>query len=614
MAGLEDYKERLRGFLPDYLGQKGINPRRPFRCLNPSHEDKDPSMSYNPKNQTVHCFGCGVTYDLLDLIGMDYHLNRFPEQLRRGCELFHLPWLPPEPAPAAVSAPPQDFTAQMEEWRKQSEGIAYFLARGIPEELCKAKRLFTYKGRAYLPVYEGERCISWCARALEGTEGPRYKNSPGTMGLYNGALLQNPPAVLFVCEGILDALSIEAVGFSALALCGAGNVPKLARLCTEHATAVSSVRFIVVGDGDAAGRRMNEAVVHALRGLHLACRPLELEEGRDLNDLLLADRENLRERLAQAADADREEYLRTSAAQELGRFFELLEQRSHTEAISTGFTRLDEILDGGFYSGLYVLGAISSLGKTSFLLQIADYISAQQRDVLFFSLEMSKFELMAKSLSRVSRRLDDTPGSAVALTARQILRGSERLQPAQAELLGAACQRYRQEGAGLYIREGIADIGTGEMREAVREHIALTGVRPVVVLDYLQILRPADARATDKQNIDRSVVELKRLSRDFQLPVVAISSFNRDNYRNAVSMEAFKESGAVEYSSDVLLGLQLAGAGEGPQDINAEKSKTPRSLELVMLKNRNGIPYAKLRYEYDARFSLFTELPERGRR
>ena len=80
-----------------------------------------------------------------------------------------------------------------------------------------------------------------------------------------------------------------------------------------------------------------------------------------------------------------------------------------------------------------------------------------------------------------------------------------------------------------------------------------------------------------------------------------------ENYRNAVSMEAFKESGAGEYSSDVLFGLQLAGAGEQGFDVNAAKARSPRAVELVMLKNRNGVPYAKIEYAYNAKFSYFGE-------
>ena len=151
------------------------------------------------------------------------------------------------------------------------------------------------------------------------------------------------------------------------------------------------------------------------------------------------------------------------------------------------------------------------------------------------------------------------------------------------------------------------ELGARELRAAVAEHLRQRGERPVVMVDYLQILKPDDPRATDKQNTDRAVVELKRISRDFDLPVVAVSSFNRDNYRAAVCMEAFKESGAVEYSSDVLLGMQLEGAGESGFDVNLQKRKNPRPVELVLLKNRSGLPYGKLPLRYYAKYSCFAE-------
>ena len=76
--------------------------------------------------------------------------------------------------------------------------------------------------------------------------------------------------------------------------------------------------------------------------------------------------------------------------------------------------------------------------------------------------------------------------------------------------------------------------------------------------------------------MDKAVLELKRISRDFKLPVIAVSSLNRMSYGQRISMEAFKESGAIEYSSDVLIGLQLRGAGEAAFDpTEAKRKKSP---------------------------------------
>ena len=104
-----------------------------------------------------------------------------------------------------------------------------------------------------------------------------------------------------------------------------------------------------------------------------------------------------------------------------------------------------------------------------------------------------------------------------------------------------------------------------------------------------------------------AVLELKRISRDFKTPVIGISSLNRASYKEAISMEAFKESGSLEYGSDVLIGLQLNGAGQKNFDANEAKRKNPREIELVILKNRNGSTGDKIELEYYPLFNYFTE-------
>ena len=127
--------------------------------------------------------------------------------------------------------------------------------------------------------------------------------------------------------------------------------------------------------------------------------------------------------------------------------------------------------------------------------------------------------------------------------------------------------------------------------------------RPVVFVDYLQMLALTE-HLSDKQNVDKAVLELKRISRDFNIPVIGISSFNRENYSTSVNLTSFKESGAIEYSSDVLIGLQYdfmlpqlaetkttrAERIEREQQSNFEKSANgkPVTIELKVLKNRNG--------------------------
>lgn len=69
----------------------------------------------------------------------------------------------------------------------------------------------------------------------------------------------------------------------------------------------------------------------------------------------------------------------------------------------TGFANIDAQA-GGLYSGLYVLAAISSLGKTTFALQLADQLAASGHDTIFFSMEQSRLELVSKSIARYTAK------------------------------------------------------------------------------------------------------------------------------------------------------------------------------------------------------------------
>ena len=257
------------------------------------------------------------------------------------------------------------------------------------------------------------------------------------------------------------------------------------------------------------------------------------------------------------------------------------------------------------------MGAISSLGKTTLITQMADNIAQNGNDVLIFSLEMARAELMAKSISRHTLEITLASGGDTrnAKTTRGITTGKRYADYSGAEkdLIKAAITSYKQYAERIFISEGMGDIGAAQVREEAKKHISFTGRTPTIIIDYLQILAPHSERATDKQNTDKAVMELKRISRDFKTPVIAISSFNRQSYNSPVTMEAFKESGAVEYSSDVLIGLQLAGAGDKDFNVDEEKKRDPRNIELVILKNRNGKTGDKLIFKYYPPFNYFME-------
>ena len=84
-------KETAKKMIENYLQQKGIDTRKPFKCLSPAHADNNPSMSLDRAHNRVKCFSCGESYDIFDLIGIDYNISEPGAQMKRAFELFSLP-------------------------------------------------------------------------------------------------------------------------------------------------------------------------------------------------------------------------------------------------------------------------------------------------------------------------------------------------------------------------------------------------------------------------------------------------------------------------------------------------------------------------------------------
>lgn len=291
-------------------------------------------------------------------------------------------------------------------------------------------------------------------------------------------------------------------------------------------------------------------------------------------------------------------YISHSKAIGLKRFTE--EKSEYRKPISTGYAVIDTMLSGGLYRGLYVIAAMSSMGKTTLLHNIADNISEQGRDVLYFSLEMGETELIAKSLSRESYMID----SKNAWTARQFLI-NDIIPGTTAEK--AYTELWRKSG-GVYVvtedseiktqwnedgsleeyhREATGAVTLDGIRRRTEEHKSITGKTPIIMLDYLQILRPTDPRMSDKQAADTAVRELCSIARELKTTVIAISSISRGSYDKEITLASLKESGGIEYGADYVIAMQPA-ARDGQERPTADESKRreKREVELTVLKAR----------------------------
>lgn len=617
----------LRPHILDYLHDRGINPARRFRCLNPAHLDRDPSMGYDAKRYKVHCFACQADYDLFDLLMLDNHLSSPGEALALAREKWgrlktpsgsrgearisadsfrETPSVPPQSAgEAAPSAGGPDPAGYIARCAGDADKTDYFSRRGLsPETVSRFSLGYDLHRDCVVLPCEGGHVV----RRAVGEK--RYLNEKGRPSpLFQPELLtaqaQNEP--VFLAEGTFDALSAEELGFRCAGMNGAGNREKIAALLR---TLSRPAPIALIPDNDEAGNTWADALTGEFPWLY-RCDPVPV--GKDLNESLTANREKTLTYLAEQSRACLAHmpppYETLSAAGQMGALNDYIRRQAQRPPLSTGFATLDKALDGGLYDGLYVLGAVSSLGKTAFCMQIADALARQGRDVLIFSLEMTAFELMARSISRETFLSDTTRGRTLAKTVRGVLDGRRyRFYTPQEEAhLAAAKETYAAYGNHLWFREGDHETGLSYISGEIARHIAETGAAPVVLIDYLQIIAPVDVHFTDKQNLDRIVCALKKLSRTDSLTILAISSFNRENYNLEVSMSAFKESGGIDYSADVLLGLQAKGAGSRTFNLDEEKRKDPRELELKILKNRSAALGEPVPFRYYPAFSCFQE-------
>ena len=175
-----------------------------------------------------------------------------------------------------------------------------------------------------------------------------------------------------------------------------------------------------------------------------------------------------------------------------------------------------------------------------------------------------------------------------------------------------------------------------DIEKIIKDFIQYKGITPIIFIDYMQIIAPVDPHFTDKQNMDEVVDRLKQISIDVDTPVLAISSYNRDNYYEPANVSAFKESGAIEYGADYILALQYQGIDNiyyGTK-INSKGNKVPLysseadkkravydliedyklksnqgeliPIELKLLKSRNSSKF-NMAFSFKARYGYFKE-------
>ena len=522
---------------------------------------------------------------------------------------------------------------------------------GIDYEFAERNDIGFYADEVYIPA---SRFFYICSP--EEFKGKSYSISMEVANeIAFPRVITEPDEVSFIVEGPLNMLMLDRFGCYSTSI-NTKDVNALFSIIDNNVEPLGPDKvFVISMDKDEEGIKATKNLLHGLaaRGINALESLMSKKYGlnyyeassqfgdEEIEAMLKKEEERARklsgymnltrnEVLAEAQEDELAEYSDSSASAVLSSLTKRITSREKGNPTPTGFAAFDSVIGGGLNDELYILGAIPGIGKTTFVLQVADNIARSGGDVLFFSLEMKAEDLVAKSLSRISYNLlGSEPSKWGAFSYREICTGKKMLYgdfglrfrdytDSELELYNNTKEQYETIKDRLYFYEafmgGNKTVTTASVREAVSKHIKLTGRKPVVIIDYLQKLQPsASTEISDKTNMDISSSELRAICCEFSVPIFAVSSLNRTGYVGNKGSSIYKESGGLEYTGDVLFKLGLADESEDTSMIDIETAlhDNPRHLGIKVLKNRHGEVGDVITFDFFATFSCFVETGKR---
>ena len=244
--------------------------------------------------------------------------------------------------------------------------------------------------------------------------------------------------------------------------------------------------------------------------------------------------------------------------------------KGNVTGIPTGFTDLDYKTSGLQNSDFILIAARPSMGKTAFVLNIAQYMAfKKEKAVAIFSLEMSREQLMNRLLSMESK-VDS-----------QHLRTGNLKDDEWSKLIESA----GMIGESRLMIDDTPGISIGEMRSKCRKYKLEHGL-DIIIIDYLQLMSgsgksSSESRQQEISDISRS---LKALARELNVPVVALSQLSRaveQRTDHRPMLSDLRESGAIEQDADVVMFIYR-------DDYYNKDSENKGIAEIIIAKQRNG--------------------------
>jgi replicative DNA helicase len=270
----------------------------------------------------------------------------------------------------------------------------------------------------------------------------------------------------------------------------------------------------------------------------------------------------------------------------------LQQHKGLVTGVPSGFVDLDEMTSGLQPSDLVLVAARPSMGKTSFVLNIAQHIGTQtEMTVGFFSLEMSKEQLFMRMLTSEAR-----------IDAHRFRSGylNEKDYGRLSHALGTLAE------ARVFI-DDTASIGVLEMRAKARRLQAEHGLH-LLIIDYIQLMQGRgrfESRQQELASISRS---LKGLAKELKIPIIALSQLSRapetrSDHRPQLS--DLRESGALEQDADLVMFIFRE------EVYKQDDPELQGRAEIIISKQRNG-PIGRVKMAFLKHCTRFESLAEGG--
>ncbi len=255
--------------------------------------------------------------------------------------------------------------------------------------------------------------------------------------------------------------------------------------------------------------------------------------------------------------------------------------------IPTGFDQLDRLLNGLQRSDLLVLAARPAMGKTALAMSIALHATLNEgRSVVVFNLEMGAEQLVMRLLS-----------SEAHVDLKEIRGGRPSMDDFRR--LGEAAARLAE--ANLFLDDSPA-VSLADVRARSRR-LALEGKLDLILIDYLQLMKPRSPTLPREQQIAETSRGLKELAKELKVPIIALSQLSRAveaRTDKRPMLSDLRESGSIEQDADIIM---FVYRDEYYNPDSADKGVA----EIIVGKQRNG-PTGVARVAFVDRYAKFGNL------